>query len=162
MLQRLSFLPLLSIFCFNFIVFAGSAEVTARDVGHRMMCQCGCAAHVLDECGCGEAARELAKIGIRLDEGETADEIVASYVKQYGTVVLSAPPAEGFNLAAWILPFAVVLLGMVMLAFFLLKMRKRDVLALETAAAQAPGITPSSPADDSARQAIEEELRRLD
>ena len=44
--------------------------------------------------------------------------ILDGFVKEYGTVVLSAPPGEGFNILAWIMPFtvaAIALIGTILL-----------------------------------------------
>lgn len=42
----------------------------------------------------------------RLAQGESPREVVAYFVDRYGQWVLLAPPARGFNLLVWILPFA--------------------------------------------------------
>ena len=44
--------------------------------------------------------------------------ILAGFVQEYGVVVLAAPPAKGFDLIAWIMPFAVsaaALIGTILL-----------------------------------------------
>ena len=46
-----------------------------------------------------------------LQEGKSDDEIYEFYVAQFGAQVLAAPPAEGFNLLGWILPFVALGLG---------------------------------------------------
>ena len=43
--------------------------------------------------------------------GRTDDEIRAYFVSRYGTWVLLTPPKAGFNLAAYLLPALVVLIG---------------------------------------------------
>ncbi len=51
-----------------------------------------------------------------IDAGETKSEIKAGLVAQFGEEVLAAPPREGFNLLAWILPLAGGLAAAVALA----------------------------------------------
>ncbi len=47
----------------------------------------------------------------KLAQGQLAEQIIQSFVAQYGEQVLSAPTKEGFNLVAWVLPFAGLLVG---------------------------------------------------
>lgn len=46
-------------------------------------------------------------------------------VAQYGTAVLARPPAHGFNLTVYILPPAIVVVGLGLLATFLPRWRRR-------------------------------------
>ncbi len=51
-----------------------------------------------------ERMREF--IRARIDAGDTKSEIRDALVAEFGEAVLAAPPKEGFNLLAWVLPFA--------------------------------------------------------
>jgi cytochrome c-type biogenesis protein CcmH/NrfF len=44
-------------------------------------------------------------------------------VEKYGVTVLSAPPASGFNLTAWIMPFAALAVGALMVVYFVRRFR---------------------------------------
>ncbi len=57
----------------------------------------------------GDQIRREIQRGI--DAGRTESEIKAGLVAQFGEEVLAAPPREGFNLLAWILPLAGGLVG---------------------------------------------------
>ena len=53
-----------------------------------------------------------------IDAGKSDQEILASFAAKYGATVLAAPTAHGFDLVAWIAPFAVfaaALLGTILL-----------------------------------------------
>jgi cytochrome c-type biogenesis protein CcmH len=52
------------------------------------------------------AERMRAFIARRIAAGDTKSEIKDQLVAQFGEAVLAAPPARGFNLLAWALPFA--------------------------------------------------------
>lgn len=87
--------------------------VTVEEVGGELVCLCGCGL-VLTNCShkdCGFALPALKLIGERLAAGETKDQIVASFVAEYGEVVLAAPTKKGFNLTVWILPFVSIAAG---------------------------------------------------
>lgn len=47
----------------------------------------------------------------QLRAGKTPDEVRAYFVEKYGEWILLAPKAQGLNLIVYLVPFAVVLLG---------------------------------------------------
>ncbi len=65
----------------------------------------------LDVCSTQACAQWRALIKEKLQQGETEQQIRAYFVQQYGDVVLGAPPAQGFNWLAYILPVIGILLG---------------------------------------------------
>ncbi|MBI2859368.1 MAG: cytochrome c-type biogenesis protein CcmH [Chloroflexi bacterium] len=92
--------------------------VTSKDVERELMCQCGCTM-VVDVCDCETANQIREKIALMIGEGQDKGQIVAYFVGQYGEKMLSAPTKKGFNLVAWIVPFAAVLVGGTGLFFIL-------------------------------------------
>ena len=48
-----------------------------------------------------------------LDEGKTQEQIFAGFADKYGIHVLASPPASGFNLYAWIMPFLALAAGLI-------------------------------------------------
>ena len=42
-----------------------------------------------------------------IEKGDNDSMVLQSFVQSYGATVLSAPTNTGFNLVAWIMPFAV-------------------------------------------------------
>lgn len=91
-----------------------------NNLSHRLMCQCGCN-QLLGECdhiGCPSRDPELAELSADIAAGMTDQQILNSFTAKYGDIVLAAPPAKGFDLVAWIAPFAVflaALLGTILL-----------------------------------------------
>jgi len=104
--------------CFS----VGATDAGSRYTGlnHRLMCTCGCA-EILGECnhvGCQNSTGELNELREGIAGGKSDQEILASFVGKYGAVVLAAPTTQGFDLVAWIAPFAVfgaALLGTILL-----------------------------------------------
>lgn len=47
----------------------------------------------------------------KLAAGESKEQIKAYFVEQYGQVVLGVPSKKGFNLLAWVFPFAVLVVA---------------------------------------------------
>lgn len=92
-------------------VYARSAEVD--DIARELICQCGCYA-VLNNCTHGECmVRDgmTKSIEQQLALGQSKEQIIQTFVNQYGEQVLSSPPKRGFNLTAWIAPFAAIIVG---------------------------------------------------
>jgi len=104
--------------CFS--MGATDAGSRVNNLSHRLMCQCGCA-QLLGECGhvgCPSREPEMAELKAAISAGKGDREILDSFVAKYGAVVLAAPTKEGFDLVAWIAPFAVfaaALLGTILL-----------------------------------------------
>ena len=72
-------------------------------------------------------------------QGLSKAQIERQLVAQYGPAVLGRPPANGFNLTVYVLPPAIVLLGLGILVFALPRWRRRSQGAKVTApAATAP------------------------
>ncbi len=100
----------------------GATDAGGRfnELNHKLMCTCGCA-EILGECnhvGCPNSTEELDLLRSGVTADKTDQQIYDSFVARYGAVVLAAPPASGFNLVAWIAPFAVfaaALLGTILL-----------------------------------------------
>ncbi len=70
-----------------------------------------CPATPLDVCDTQACVQWRDLIKQKLIAGETEDQIRAYFIAQYGDRVLGAPPPEGFNLGAYILPLLLILLG---------------------------------------------------
>lgn len=104
--------------CFSLGVTDASSRF--NNLGHRLMCTCGCA-QLLGECnhvGCPESGRERNELTAAIASGLTDQQILDTFAAKYGATVLAAPPKKGFDLIAWVAPFAVfaaALLGTILL-----------------------------------------------
>jgi cytochrome c-type biogenesis protein CcmH/NrfF len=139
--------------CFS--LDATDSNARYYDLNHRMMCTCGCA-QLLGECnhvGCTQSGEELALLRTDIGAGMADTEILAAFSTKYGATVLAAPRTHGFDLVAWIAPFAVfaaALLGTILLI--------RHWSGLSAAKAQAAAANaPIASAEDSERR---ERIRR--
>jgi cytochrome c-type biogenesis protein CcmH/NrfF len=100
----------------------GATDAGSRytKINHQLMCTCSCA-QILGECnhvGCPNSSGELDELRTGIANRESDQQILDSFVVKYGAVVLAAPTTHGFDLLAWIAPFAVfgaALLGTVLL-----------------------------------------------
>jgi cytochrome c-type biogenesis protein CcmH len=93
-----------------------------------------------------QANRERAFIQGLIGQGETESQIKHALVGQYGPAVLGLPGAHGFDLAAYLVPLAVLLALLTALALLLPRWRRH---ARAQAAHEAP--RPTLDATDAAR-----------
>ena len=100
----------------------GATDASSRfnDLGHRLMCTCSCA-QLLGECnhvGCPESGRMRDELTAAIASGLSDKQILDGFAAKYGATVLAAPTTHGFDLVAWIAPFAVfaaALMGTILL-----------------------------------------------
>ena len=118
------------------IVFMGAGEDSARfkDLGHRMMCTCGCG-QVLLECnhvGCQSSDKMRNQLLAALDKGDNNNDdlLLQGFVQEYGPTVIAAPTATGFNRVAWIMPFAALAFGIAFVIYVVRSWKNRPAPAL--------------------------------
>jgi cytochrome c-type biogenesis protein CcmH len=88
----------------------------------------------------------------RLAAGDTPEQVMAYFVEKYGLWILLSPPKQGFNLLVWVVPFAGLGLGLVVVAVLLRRWSRRTAVP----AAEAPAV------DEAMRQRIRREMAELD
>jgi cytochrome c-type biogenesis protein CcmH len=104
------------------------------------------------------ADRMRSFIRARIAAGDTKSEIKSKLVDQFGESVLAAPPKHGFNLLAWLLPFAGLGLGAAALAV----LARRWSRAREDSATTDPSGNGRGPLDPELERRVDEELARFD
>jgi cytochrome c-type biogenesis protein CcmH/NrfF len=105
----------------------------AKQVGMHLKCLCrgcdmtagGCSHPGGAFSGPCETAKGMLKdVDLRLTQGETDEQIIQDFVKQYGTVVYVEPPKHGFGLVAWVMPIFYAVLGGALVVFVIKKWLK--------------------------------------
>jgi cytochrome c-type biogenesis protein CcmH/NrfF len=126
-----------------------------RQVAEEIMCNCGGCRLSVANCGmmnCHGKEAQLKKIQQYASEGQGHDAILATFVREHGGYdVLMQPPNQGFNRAAWLLPYAVAVLALVGIAATARRWSRRE--------ATAPAAASIDPELDAR---LENELRDLD
>jgi cytochrome c-type biogenesis protein CcmH/NrfF len=139
------------------VLFMGATDSPARfkDLGHRMMCTCGCG-QILLECnhvGCTVSTKMRDQLTGSLDKGDNDDLILQGFVQEYGPTVIAAPTTTGFNRVAWIMPFAVLAFGIAFVIYVVRMWKNRQMPHLA-------GGVPLAPDNDSALEEFRRRARK--
>lgn len=141
----------------SLVMAAPAYAFSSKDVQKELMCQCGCTM-VVDVCDCDTANQIRAKITEFMDQGQSKDQIVAYFVSQYGEKMLSSPPKKGFNLVAWVVPFAAVIVAGTGLYFILRAWAGKGKRGIEETTVTVEPVTAQE--TEEYRGRLEEELRK--
>ncbi len=101
--------------CAAVFVCLGSSDPAMRfnEIGHQMMCICGCN-QILLECnhvGCPASDGMRNELMSSVTRGDSDSLVEQGFVQKYGPTVLAAPTAKGFDRVAYIMPFVALFLG---------------------------------------------------
>src|SRR5579863_2626974 len=101
--------------CLAIFLFAGAGDPATRftEIGHQLMCICGCN-QILLECnhvGCPDSDGMRNELMAAVTRGDSDSLVEQSFVQKYGPTVLAAATTKGFDRAAYILPFAALIFG---------------------------------------------------
>jgi cytochrome c-type biogenesis protein CcmH len=105
----------------------------------------------LDQSDAPVAERMKAYIRRRIAAGDSAQEIKAALVSQFGPNVLATPSKSGFGLLAWLVPILVVLGAALVIGAFVLAWSRRR-----------PPPGPERPLDADLERRVDEELARFE
>lgn len=129
---------------------ASEARPTLADLEDEIMCPV-CPGETLEQSSSPAAQQVERLIAVRIQAGDSKQEIKDRLVDQYGPKILAAPPKEGFDLLAWVLPLAGAAGAALVLAFAAWRWsRAREPLPREVTL------------DPESERRVDRELARLD
>lgn len=132
---------------------AFAQESWSRDVWHDFMSPY-CPGRTLADCPSPQAQELRAWIADQEAQGRSRAEVEEQLYRLYGDVILSAPRAEGWGLAAYLVPVGAFVLGGLLLVVFLRRQSAAAGSAEAEAAAQTPPVV-----DAELERIVDEELR---
>ncbi len=105
-----------------------------------------------------DAAEQVkAQIRMLVAQGKGENEILDSFVAQYGEKILASPRVRGFNAVVYVLPLLVFLVAAGAVTVLLIRWRRRPAPTASSATA-----VPGSPVDEALRSRLEDELSHFD
>ncbi len=117
-----------------------------------------CPGRTLAACTSDQAAELRQWILPQEAAGASREEVVAILEQRFGDVIRSSPEAEGWGLAAWLLPGAALLLGALAVVIVLRRMVVKEPSA---APVSGPAPVPAPPAaleDDELARRVDDEI----
>lgn len=134
-------------------IAAACPKTSLAEIEHEVMCPvCGVPLSLATEAP--QAQRERAFIQREVASCKSKSQIKAELRAQFGDRVLALPPSKGFDIAAYVVPAAVVLAGLAVIALLFLRKRRRGVEP------DAVATRPALAGEDAAR--LEADLQRYD
>jgi cytochrome c-type biogenesis protein CcmH len=132
-------------------VGAAHPRTTLNDVEDEVMCPtCGTPLNLATDAPLANDERAL--IRRLIAQGYTKDQIKHRLVQEFGPNVLALPKSSGFDLAAYLVPIAIAVAGLVAIAVLGLRWRRRR-----------PAVAPAVEDLDSAdARRLDSELARFD
>src|SRR5579863_4980194 len=111
------------------VALAGAGDPGTRftQIGHQLMCICGCN-QILLECnhvGCPDSDGMRNELMAAVERGDSDSLVEQAFVQKYGPTVLAAPTTAGFDRTAWIMPFAVLGAGVLAVVFVIRSWKNR-------------------------------------
>lgn len=132
-------------------------DATQSQIEESLTCQCGCGltVHSCNHVQCPSGIPLKEEIAVQLASGKSAAEVLTYFSTKYGEKILSAPTTSGFNLVAWITPFAVVLIATLLVVIVSRRWRRPAVVA-------PPAARSDTTAESERRARLNAELDRFD
>jgi cytochrome c-type biogenesis protein CcmH len=137
--KRTSQLLLLAL-SIGLLVGADGQAVRFQKLGDKIMCTCSCGQMLLkcNHVGCPNSAKMIGQLHDQLGEGRPgppaggaatrSDEDVLNFFRtEWGVTSVVEPSQHGFELLAWILPFAGLIVGTILLVIVVTKWKRRPV-----------------------------------
>jgi cytochrome c-type biogenesis protein CcmH len=145
------------------LVFAAPAlaseqHPTLNELENQLMCPI-CAGETLAQSDAAPAQRIKAHIQQRIRQGWTRSQIKQELVDIWGTRILAAPPRQGWNLLAWLLPLVGILGGAGVIGILAWGWSRRRE---EPEQLPGPMSLNGRPLDPELERRLDEELARFD
>jgi cytochrome c-type biogenesis protein CcmH len=135
------------------LALAGSAAAAPNPADLEAELVCPTCHTTLDQSDAPVARRMKQIIRQRIREGATEQQIKNELVAQFGRGVLATPPKHGFDLLAWLLPLAGLVVGAAAVGALAWTWSRRR---------RADGPPPEEPLDPVLEQRLDDELARYE
>lgn len=136
------------------LIFPAGAEQfseRAKRVGSKLNCMCGSCNMTAAGCShpggefsgpCPTAKGMLQEVDQRGAKGESDEQIMQAFVKEFGSTVYAEPPKSGFSLVAWVMPTAYLVLGALVVIFVISRWTKKNTSEAGVGGAAAKAVSP--------------------
>ncbi len=129
-------------------------NASQTDLEESLTCQCGCGltVHACNHLQCPSGIPLKQEISSQIALGKTREEVLTYFSGKYGEKILSAPTTSGFNIVAWVMPFAAIIVAAAIIVLLTRRWRRR----------QRPEQPAPVAADPALRARLDADLERWD
>jgi cytochrome c-type biogenesis protein CcmH len=128
-----------------------SYALTVKDIS-KDITMVGCEM-LVSNCQTDAAQQMRDTIAKKLNQGLTKEEIIEEFIEKYGEQVYAAPTKKGFNLIAWIMPFLSLIVGGIIIYYFI---RTRVI----SSNAKSEYLANKEEIDSESKEKLDEELKK--
>jgi cytochrome c-type biogenesis protein CcmH/NrfF len=118
---------LLVLFCMVGSLMAADNNARYDNLGGKIMCTCGCGQMLLkcNHVGCPNSAKMIQQLRTQVASSNDDEAVLNFFRTEWGVTTVVEPAHHGFELLAWILPFAGLAVGVVLLVLVVRKWSSR-------------------------------------
>ncbi len=143
------------------LLVAAPQTATVGDIKNSLVCQCNCGMTV-EACegsmACESSKKLTEEAAGYLAQGLDRQAVLAAFTAKYGEQILAAPTKSGFNLTAWVLPFAALLFASLAITFALKRWVRVQPAGANQGGQRKKGSEKNTPYEDQ----LDKVLRHLD
>jgi cytochrome c-type biogenesis protein CcmH len=109
----------------------GADNPRYENIGSKIMCTCGCGQMLLkcNHVGCPNSEKMQHQLRAQIAATNDDEQVLNFFRTEWGVTTVVEPGHHGFELLAWILPFAGLGLGILLLVLVVSKWRARPAAA---------------------------------
>lgn len=122
----------LVLFCMLGSLMAADNQSRYENVGGKIMCTCGCGQMLLkcNHVGCPNSEKMQHQLRAQIAATSDDEAVLNFFRKEWGVTTVVEPGRHGFELLAWILPFAGLALGIFLLVLVVSRWRSHPAAAI--------------------------------
>jgi len=123
--------------CCALVLLMGADSSRFQTLGDKIMCSCGCDQMLLkcNHVGCPNSAKMISQLRAQVATNKSDEEVLNFFRQEWGVTAVAEPAQRGFELLVWVMPFAALAMGGLLVVLIVRKWRQRP------AAARQPEIT---------------------
>lgn len=117
----------LLLFCAVGSLMAADNQARFDSIGSKLMCTCSCGQMLLkcNHVGCPNSEKMRQQLSAQVAATNDDEAVLNFFRKEWGVTTVVEPGHRGFELLAWIFPFAGLALGIVVLVYVVTTWRSR-------------------------------------
>lgn len=117
----------ITVLLFSVAFLMGADNARYENLGSKIMCTCGCGQMLLkcNHVGCPNSEKMIHQLRAQVAATNDDEAVLNFFRREWGVTTVVEPGHRGFELLAWILPFAGLALGILLLVWVVQRWRTR-------------------------------------